>query len=469
MGSFEQKSFEGLGRIKNLISLKTSPIVDKVFARWFDNSKNKDWVTDAEWAHIQQEPIHARSLLYIVALVVITFIVWASFAELEEISRGEGRIIPSQQLQIVQSLDGGIVERILVREGQTVNAGDTIVRIDQTRFLSGLMENRAQYNALSAEVARLSALTEKTSLTFPDELISQAPEIVMRERRLFESNQDELNRQLDVYRDQLEQRNQDLKEAQAALEQHQIALELARRELSITRPLLRTGAISELEILRLEHAVENTERDILRAQAIIQRSRAAINEANSKIRETESSFIARWRSQLSDSASRLKTLIEAESGLADKVKQTDIRSPVNGVIQRVFTNTVGGVVNPGREVAEIIPIDDLLLVEAKISPRDIAFIHPGQKATIKLTAYDFLIYGGLTATVEHISADTITDEQDKTYYLVRLSTEDRFENNNINIIPGMMAQVDIITGKKTLLQFILKPVTRATSNALTER
>ncbi|UQB41515.1 HlyD family type I secretion periplasmic adaptor subunit [Thiomicrospira microaerophila] len=469
MSSFEQKSFEQLGKLNNAVGKKASPLLDRVFNRWFDQSNQKDWVTDAEWAKIQQEPVNARALLYGVVLVLVLLIIWAFFAELDEISRGEGKVIPSQQLQVVQSLDGGIVEKVFIREGQTVNAGDVLIRIDQTRFLSGLMENRSQYNALSAEVARLSALADSSPLIFPEELVNIAPEIVLRERRLYESNLDELNRQLDVFRDQLEQRNQDLKEAQAALEQHRMSLELAKKELAITRPLLRTGAVSELDILRLEHNVENTERDIARAQAIIQRSRAAINEANSKIRETKSSNVNRWRTQLSESAARLKTLVEAETGLADKVKHAEIRSPVNGVVQRLFTNTIGGVVTPGREVVEIIPIDDQLIVEAKISPRDIAFIHPGQAATIKLTAYDFLIYGGLNATVEHISPDTITDERDNTFYLVRLKTEERFEQNNLQIIPGMTAQVDIITGKKTLLEYLLKPVTRATSNALTER
>lgn len=469
MASFEQKNFERLGKINQAVNKKTQPFFDRVFARWFDNSAEKDWVTDAEWARIQQEPVHAKTLLYGVVVTVILFLVWTAFAQLDEVTRGEGKIIPSQQLQVVQSLDGGIIENIFIREGQSVQTGDLLVRIDQTRFLSGLMENRSQFNALSAELSRLEALANETQLAFNEILYLDAPEIVEREQRLYESNKDELNRQIEIFHDQLEQRNQDLKEAQAALEQHKTGLQLAKRELTITRPLLASGAVSELEVLRLEHNVENIENDIARAQAIINRSKAAINETNSKIRETQSSYSNRWRTQLSESATRLKTLMEAETGLADKVKHAEIRSPVNGVIQRLFTNTIGGVVSPGRDVVEIIPIDDTLVVEAKIAPRDIAFIHPGQQATIKLTAYDFLIYGGLNGRVEHISPDTITDEKDNTYYLVRLKTEEQLDGENLQIIPGMTAQVDIITGKKTLLEYILKPVTRATSNALTER
>lgn len=469
MASFEQRSFEKLGKLNNAVGQKTAPFIERIFARWFGNTQNTDWVTDAEWARIQQEPVNAKRILYIVVLAILALFTWMYFAELDEITRGEGKVIPSQQLQVIQSLDGGIVEKIFVKEGEVVNQGDLIIRVDQTRFLSGLMENRSQYLSLSAEAARLSALADKIPLRFSDELIESAPEIIQRERRLFESSVDELDKQLEVIKSQLEQRKQDLKEAEAALAQHRVSRQLAQRELDITRPLLRTGAVSELEVLRLQHNVENIDGDITRATAIMQRSRAAINEANSKLQETESSYINRWRNQLSETSTRLRALIEAESGLADKVKHAEIRSPVNGVIQRLFTRTVGGVVTPGRDIVEIMPSDDKLIIEAKISPKDIAFLHPGQKATIKLTAYDFTIFGGLNAEVEHISADTITDEKDITYYLVRLSTDESFENQALKIIPGMTAQVDIMTGKKTVFEFIFKPITRAAANALTER
>jgi len=469
MASFEQKSFEKLGKMNNAVGQKTASLIDRIFARWFGNANTTDWVTDAEWARIQQEPVNAKRMLYVVVLAILALFTWMYFAELDEITRGEGKVIPSKQLQVIQSLDGGIVEKIFVNEGEAVNQGDLLIRIDQTRFLSGLMENRSQYLSLSAEAARLSALADKSTLNFSEELVQEVPQLLERERLLFQSSLDELNKQLDVIQNQIEQRRQDLQESQAALAQHRVSRELAQRELDITRPLLRSGAVSELDVLRLEHNVENIDGDIARARAIMQRSRAAIEEANSKLRETESSYINRWRNQLSETSTRLRTLIEAESGLADKVKHAEIRSPVNGVIQRLFTRTVGGVVSPGRDIVEIMPSDDKLIIEAKISPKDIAFIHPGQKATIKLTAYDFTIFGGLNAQVEHISADTITDEKDITFYLVRLSTDETFENQTLKIIPGMTAQVDILTGKKTVFEFIFKPITRAAANALTER
>jgi len=362
------------------------------------------------------------------------------------------------------------VQRILVTEGQVVDIGDVLISIDQTRFVSSLRESRAQYYAWSAEVSRLQALTNNSPLTFPAELQNDAPNIIERESRLYDANIEELNEQIGIYTNQLKQRQQDLNEATAAREQHKTTLELNTRELEFTRPLLASGAVSDIEILRLERSVAIEQGELNRAEVSIQRSLAAIEEARNKIREVELNAMNRWRNQLAETSARLNALIEAEAGLVDKVKQADIVAPVRGTVQRLLVNTVGGVVTPGREVVEIIPLGDRLLIEAKVSPKDIAFIRPGQAAMIKLSAYDFAIYGGLAGEVEHISPDTIMDEKEKQpYYLVRVKTEQTQLGQQLTIIPGMTAQVDIITGKKTVLEYMLKPVLRATSQAMTER
>lgn len=464
----EERGFEQMERLSQL-GKRGVPLMDRVFGRWLRSPTQESWVVDAEWARIQQEPVHARTLLYMIALTVIALIAWSAHAPLDEVARGDGKVIPSQQLQIVQSMDGGIVEQILVREGQVVEAGDLLLRIDPTRFVSSLRESRAQFLAASAEVARLRALTSDSEPVFGHDLLTEAPELVAQERRLFEASRDELQEQIAIYQRQLEQRQQDLREAQAARSQYASALALSSRELNVTRPLLRSGAVSDVDIIRLEREVSNARGEVNRADAAISRNEAAIEEARTRIREVELSMLNRWRNQLTEAAARLNALTEAESGLADRVRQTEIRAPVRGTVQRLFTNTVGGVVAPGREVLEIIPLDDQLIIEARIHPKDIAFIRPGQQAVIKFTAYDFAIYGGLEAEVQHISADTITDERDNTFYLVRLQTLTPGFDEALPIIPGMTTQVDILTGKKTVLEYILKPVLRATSNALTER
>lgn len=465
--SIEQRSFEKIGKLTQLP--QEANLLEKFFGQWLTPTQQSDWVVDAEWARIQQEPLRARALLYGVLVAITLLIIWAAFAPLDEIARGDGKVIPSQQLQVVQSLDGGIVEAIYVREGQIIDAGEVLLRIDPTRFVANLRESRAQYFALSAEVARLVALTSKRELAFPEELHLQAPNIVQQEQQLYETSKAELAEQQAAIRNQMLQRQEELREIQAAEVQFSTTLELTTRELNVTRPLLASGAISDVDIIRLERDVANLTGELRRSQANIARARAAIAEANNKLRETELSMLNKWQGQLAESRAKLESLTEAEAGLADKVKQTDIRSPVRGTVQRLYFNTLGGVITPGRDVLEIIPLDDQLIIEARIPPKDIAFIRPGQIAMIKFTAYDFAIYGGLTAEVQHISADTITDEHENTFYLVRLKTHDLGFNDELMIIPGMTTQVDIVTGKKTVLEYLLKPVLRATSQAMTER
>jgi adhesin transport system membrane fusion protein len=463
--------FEKLGRVLDKLGLPASSYIDKLYARWLDplHEQPKDWVTDSDWARLQQEPIKARALLRVIALILFLLLVWAAFAPLDEVARGEGKVIPSSQLQVIQSFDGGVVQEVLVREGQIVNKGDLLLRIDPTRFISTFRENRAEFLSLQARAARLQSLTMNTPLILPDELLAEAPDIVNHERNLYESNRKELDEQLAIARSQLDQRSEELNEVRAKLTQVTRTLELSTQELNVTKPLLASGAISEVEILRLEGEVSKARGD--REQTLSQESRLllAVEEARGKLRETELMASNKWRNELSEVLSKIAALTESSTGLADKIKYAEIRSPVRGTVQRVFTNTVGGVVQPGREVIEMVPLDDQLLVEAKVSPKDIAFLHPGQDAIVKFTAYDFVVYGGLRGKVEHISPDTITDEKERTFYIVRVRTERAGFDPALPIMPGMMTQVDILTGKKTVLAYLLKPVLRAQQNAMTER
>jgi len=463
--------FERIGRWLDKLGLPATRYIDKAYARWLDplHEQPNDWVTDSDWAKLQQEPVRARALLRVIALIIFLLIVWAAFAPLDEVARGEGKVIPSSQLQIIQSFDGGVVQEVLVREGQVVEKGDLLLRIDPTRFISTFRENRAEYVSLQARAARLQALTSNTALVFADDLLADAPDIVNHERSLYESNRKELDEQLSIARSQLDQRSEELNEVRAKLTQVTRALELSTQELNVTKPLLASGAISEVEILRLEGDVSNARGE--REQALSQESRLvlAVQESEGKLRETELLASNKWRNELSEVLSKIASLSETSTGLADKIKYAEIRSPVRGTVQRVFTNTVGGVVQPGHEVVEMVPLDDQLLIEAKVSPKDIAFLHPGQEAIVKFTAYDFVVYGGLKGKVEHISPDTITDEKERTFYIVRVRTERAGFDPSLPIMSGMMTQVDILTGKKTVLAYLLKPVLRAQQNAMTER
>ncbi|MFP4208999.1 MAG: HlyD family type I secretion periplasmic adaptor subunit [Wenzhouxiangella sp.] len=466
--TFEQKQFEAFGNIHNAID-RPAGLIDRLFSRWVQSPGSNDWVSDIEWARIMQEPLRARALLYAVVITIVALIIWASIAEIDEVTRGEGRVIPSRRLQTLQSLDGGLVEEILIREGQLVNQGDLLVRVDPVRFSASLGESRVQFLALTGEVTRLAALVAGIEPVFPTVLREEAPSVLELEQQLYNSSRDELREQQAVYADQIKQRQQELEEARAAVEQYTNTLRLTRRELEVTRPLLASGAVSDVDILRLERQVATIEGELSRARAAVARNEAAVSEARNRRREVELTMINRWQNQLTDSRSRLDAISQAGQGLEDMVRQAEIRSPIRGTVQRLHVNTIGGVLTPGQSVVDIVPLDDQLVIEARIQPRDIGFIRPEQQATVRLTAYEWDVFGNLQASVQHISADTITNEQGDTFYLVRLVTEPGGYEEDLLVIPGMTAQVDILTGKRSLLRYLLKPLLRAKSQAFTER
>ncbi len=429
----------------------------------------KDFIADVDYWLIQQEPLRARLLIKMLFWVVVIFLILAAVIQIDEITRGEGKVIPSLQLQVLQSLDGGIVSQIAIKEGSVVLPGQLLVQIDSTRFESSAREGQAQYWALRAREARLRALANGTPFAPPAEAIGDRPEIVEEERHLYETKNNELDAQLSISRQQLSQRNQELSEARAKREQASQAYELSLRELNVTKPLLASGAVSEVDLIRLERDVSRFRGDREMAGAQISRLQAAVAEAQRKIQEVELNFRNEARKEMAEVIGKIDVLSEGKAGLEDKVKHSAIRSPVKGTVKRLFVNTIGGVVQPGRDIVEVVPFEDTLLLEAKVSPRDIAFLHPGLKAVVKFTAYDFSIYGGLEGKLEHIAADSVTDEKGFTYYFVRIRTEKSQLGENLPIIPGMVAEVNIVTGQKSLLTFLLKPVIRAKQMAFTER
>ena len=443
--------------------------LQRLMRGWLAPPPGQDWVLEAEWTRIMQTPVKARGLLYAVVIALFLLMVWSYFAEIDEVAKGDGKVIPSQQLQVLQSYDGGIVQEILVREGQTVKAGQVLLKVDPTRFLSSLEENTTQFAALAAKVQRLSALTQGEVLRFNRNLREQAPTIVDNERKLYNSNLAELDEVAARSDSRIMQRRQDVEEERANLSQFQNVLSLSKKELAVTKPLLASGAVSEIEILRLERQIVELEGNISKSKVAIERGLNAIEEEIIKKEEARLKLVNRWNQELTDATGEMATLQQSQTSLEDVVSQADLRSPINGTVQRLLINTVGGVITPGSAVVELVPQDDQLIVEAKVSPKDIAFIREGQPAILKFSAYDFTIYGGMSAEVQHISADAITNEKDETYYLVRLETKRSIADESLDILPGMIVQVDILTGKKTVLNYILSPLFNVTGSALRER
>ena len=448
-----------------------APLFDRIFRPWLTRGgqDQRNWAADADWAEIEQRPMRARALLYTMLAALVLLIYWASVAEIDEVARGDGRVIPSQQLQVIQSLDGGIVSELLVREGDVVEEGQVLLRVDPTRFLSELGEARASESSLRARRARLVALVADTPFLITPDLQNVSPEILEQEERLFHENQEELQARIRMSQEQMEQRREELNEARARRAQAVRALELAEQELRVTEPLVRSGAVSEVEVLRLRRDVSNQRGERDQATAQISRLTAAINEAEARISEVRLNFRNQWRRELAETLGQLEQLGEGSSALEDRVRLSEVRAPVRGIVQRLFVTTRGGVIAPGREVAEIVPLDDQLLVEARMSPRDIAYLRPGLNAKVKITAYDFAIYGGLDAILEHISADSIMEDNGNIFFKVRVRTEEAGFDDEHPIMAGMVAQVDILTGRRTVLQYLLKPVLRAWQQSFSER
>lgn len=472
-----QKFIGVLEAIRRKIAPASDRVLDKlagprVTPEMAAASGMRSFELDAQAVMSTEHTYRAQTLVRSALLLVALLLTWAALAKIDEATKGEAKVIPSRQLQVVQSLDGGVVSEILVKEGQVVEAGQLLLKIDETRATSGVRESAAQAFALRAKLARLKALAEGHAFNPPTPREGNAEEqrVIDEERQLYDSKRSELKALVSISEEQLTQREQELSEAQAKRDAAKRALELSQQELTKTRPLLATGAVSEVDVLRLERDVTRARGDKEQASAQASRAKAAIAEATRKIQETDLSFRNDIRKDLSDVLGKLNALNEGAVALADKVDKSQVKSPVRGRVQRLLANTVGGVVTPGKDILEIVPLDDALVLEAKVQPRDIAFIHPGQAATVKFTAYDFSIYGGLDAVVENISPDTVTDEKgNNTFYVVRVRTKQPNFNEKMPIIPGMTAEVDILTGKKTVLSYLLKPVLKAHAYALRER
>lgn len=424
-------------------------------------------------AMLEQAPRGASLLLWAGALFIVLALVWANWAELDEIARGDGEIIPSHQLQIVQNLEGGIVSEILVREGQLVERGEVLLRIEDKRFASSFRENQVRELELSARAARLRAEANEEAFIKPQDFSAEYINLIEQELRLFESRQRELNSNLQVLAKQREQREQELVEAQSRIEQIRRSYSLLLRELRISEPLVKEGVISEVEYLRLRRQVNDLQGEISSIELSMPRIEAAISEIDQRQHEMELQFRNQARAELNEVVAEQVRLQQALSGMQDRISRTEVRAPIRGTVKQLMINTIDGVIKPGDPLLSLVPFEDKLLVEARIKPSDIANIRLGQDAVVKVSAYDFAIYGGLDAKVVFISPGTIMDPDAKLpYYLVRLETETPYlgtESSPLPLMAGMTVGVDILTGKKTVMHYLLKPINRAAERAMTER
>ncbi|MCB1971136.1 MAG: HlyD family type I secretion periplasmic adaptor subunit, partial [Geminicoccaceae bacterium] len=366
------------------------------------------------------------SHLLLVFIVVILLVLgsWAAWARLDEVTRGTGKVIPSRQTQIVQNLEGGIVAELLVHEGQVVDEGEVLMRIDNVRAASDYRETKARYLSLLATIARLRAEVSESAIDFPQEVLSGARDLAESETALMASRQTELESQLSILRSQVSQREQELAELKTKLNQYDRSYKLAAEELALIAPHARTGVVSKSDYLQKQREVNDLKGQLDQTRLAVPRAESALREANQRIESAYSTFRSEAQKELSRNRAELAGIKEIVAAGEDRVRRTEVRSPVRGTIKSIHFNTIGGVIQPGDDLVEIVPLEDNLLVEAQVRPADVAFLRPGLPAMVKITAYDFSIYGGLKGTVENISADTIVDDRGESFYRMRVRTEE---------------------------------------------
>ncbi len=450
-----------------------------------------DMADDLYVAILNEAPHLHRMVIRTLFLMLLAFIVWAYFATVDQVTRGSGKVIPSSQVQIIQSLDGGILQAMYVKEGMHVLKGQPLIRIDATRFRSDLAQQEEEIDSLQANIARLQHelgsivindntdkwqqnIQIKTSpLLFSLDLEKNEKQLVEQQRQEYQSRIDELNNQLDILARQITQKEQESKSLQLQLQTLKNSLIYIKKELNMTIPMAEKGIVSEVDMLQLRRKVNEMKGERSKLYSQITTSKSAIDEAILKRQEAILNYKKDVREKINTLSARLSRLSEAQVGAKDKVNKAVITSPVNGTIKSININTLGGVIKPGVDILEIVPTEDQLLIEAKIAPKDIAFIHPGLSAVVKVTAYNFTRYGGLKGTVENISADTSQDNKGNSFYIIKIRTKHsnliKVDGTRMPIIPGMLTSVDIITGKRSILDYILNPILRAKDMAFQER
>ncbi|GGF20971.1 HlyD family type I secretion periplasmic adaptor subunit [Youhaiella tibetensis] len=430
-------------------------------------------------ASVPEQDRPPRTWVYVILLVcgfLAAALTWASLAQIDEISRAEGRVIPSSKMQVIQSAEAGVVTEILVRTGEQVKKGQQLIQLDDTTTASSAGEVEAKVNALQAQVARLRIEYEGNSadgFVCPPDVLAAAPAVCDNEADLLKARQQTLDQGKQVLLQRVEQRQRELSEALANQSRLTDANRQAAEKLALVEPMAKKNLVSQTDLINAQRDVTDTKGQLEAVVESIGRLNAAVAEAQLQVKQADLQF---RQDALTDLTTRLAELASAQQtlrGAADRVSRTDIRSPVDGIVNNMAVNTIGAFVSPGERLVDIVPVEDTLLVEAKLKPSDVAFILPGQPANIKITAYDFSIFGGLRGEVQNVSADSIVDPDTReTYYLVLIKTDQsalEYNGKKLPILPGMVSSVEILTGKKTILQYLMKPINKARDEALRER
>lgn len=441
--------------------------------------KNLDFFDPLKFSADENNGYKSSFILYSIFIFLILFVIWITFSEIDERVKGLGKIIPSGGIQTIQSIDGGSIKDILVKEGQIVKKGQPLLIIDETRFTASEEELKEELANFEVKYIRLrtqlsiESINNVPKLDFNNDLLENYKQYVENEINFYNNIIQNLNLSINVLDSQYQQKIQESNEIQNKIKHLKENLNFVESELKIIRPGVSQGAISKIELIQLEKEYSRILGELKGSQLLLSRSETAIKEAELLINKELDEFRSKTSEELTKLEIEIQKIKAKLTTSKDRLEKTVIDSPVNGVINQIYFTTIGGVIKPADSIMQIVPLNDSLILEAKVSPKDIGFISPNNKTNIKISAYDFSIYGGLNGKIEKISADSIFDEETKQYYYhVLISTEKNYlgtEENPLLIIPGMVCDVDILTGKKTILNYILKPISKTINNSLIER
>ena len=420
----------------------------------------------------EQTPKRMRWVLYFWFVAIALFIVWASFTQIDEITRGAGEVVPSGENQMVQNLEGGIVEEILVKVGENVKKGQPLLKIDNQKSEAQRDSTNIKELELRAKIIRLKAEAEGKQFKVDYTLEQTMPQLIHNERSLYLSRQEQINAKIRGLEDKKRQKEQELKSTIQKIINLRHSVKLIDEEVRMTKPMVKQGVKSKVSFMKLQREQNKIQEELNTAESSIPSIEAGISEISNNIEEAKSNFKNEAKKEFNEVTAEAMRIKESSEALGDQIERTMVRSPIKGVIQKLYVHTIGGVIKPGGDLIEIVPTDGALWLEVKIKPSDIAFVYPGQKTIVKVSAYDFAIYGSLEGEVVHISADTIKDKKENSFYTIHIKTTKNHlgtKEKPLKIIPGMVVNVDILTGKKSVMDYILKPILKAKQYTFTER
>ena len=436
------------------------------------SEKELNYLNSRSAAVLEQTALNSKIFLWILILTVVIAVFWMDRTMLDEVVKGYGKIVPSGHIKSIQNLEGGIIKEIMVKEGDSVKKGQLLLKIEDIFYSSSHEKNRLRYDELYAKLLRLRAEAFSKPFRVAENMEKGLAELVDKERNLYESNLQQLNKSIAVVSAQITQHHQKLEELKEHYQELKEEMELVQKQININAPLVKRKIVSQVEFLKLKQEKNNVQQELTRTRHEGKMMKAVIEETENTLDGTSLAFQNRAKEEFNSIDAEMKRIKETQLALKDQVKRTLVRSPVNGVVKIMHVNTIGGVVQPGQEIMDILPTGDTLLVEVRIHPKDIAFIYSDQRAIIKVTAYDFSIYGGLNGKLIRISPDSITEPDGITYYNVWIETDRNYlgtKESPLKLIPGMVVDSDIVTGKKSILSYIIGPVLKTTENALKER